>query len=164
MAAARGGGGPCSPTTQSDGDSDALSQGNFEVGFRPQKSIKAAQEGQPEVDGQQVPGLEPTSRASDMDTVARLARPKDCGPAGSLGPAEFRSCSPGWSSAFYEADCFGADVHNYVKGLGMRKASGHTEPEAESPVSPGHLPAVGGATVGSGPCSGRAFGHPNGRW
>ncbi|KAG3263827.1 kinase non-catalytic C-lobe domain containing 1, transcript variant X3 [Ictidomys tridecemlineatus] len=133
VVAARGSGGPCSPTAQSDRDSDILSQGNFEVGFRPQKSIKAAREGQPEVNGQQVPGPEPASRASDMDTVARLARPKERGPAGSLGPAEFRSCSPGWSSAFYEADCFGADVHNYVKGLGMRKASGHPEPEAESP-------------------------------
>ncbi|VTJ70320.1 Hypothetical predicted protein [Marmota monax] len=139
VVAARGSGGPCSPTTQSDRDSDILSQGNFEVGFRPQKSIKAAREGQPEVNGQQVPGPEPASRASDMDTVARLARPKERGPAGSLGPAEFRSCSPGWSSAFYEADCFGADVHNYVKGLGMRKASGHPEPEAESPELEQHL-------------------------
>ncbi|KAF7478742.1 hypothetical protein GHT09_010101 [Marmota monax] len=139
VVAARGSGGPCSPTTQLDRDSDILSQGNFEVGFRPQKSIKAAREGQPEVNGQQVPGPEPASRASDMDTVARLARPKERGPAGSLGPAEFRSCSPGWSSAFYEADCFGADVHNYVKGLGMRKASGHPEPEAESPELEQHL-------------------------
>ncbi|XP_047393842.1 kinase non-catalytic C-lobe domain-containing protein 1 isoform X1 [Sciurus carolinensis] len=133
VAGARGSGGPCSPPTQSDRDSDALSQGNFEVGFRPQKSIKATREGQPEVDGQQDPVPEPASRASDVDTVSQLARPKDCGPAGPLGPAEFQSCSPGWSSAFYEADCFGADVHNYVKGLGMRKASGHPEPEAESP-------------------------------
>uniref|UniRef100_A0A8C2VEZ2 Kinase non-catalytic C-lobe domain containing 1 n=1 Tax=Chinchilla lanigera TaxID=34839 RepID=A0A8C2VEZ2_CHILA len=133
-AAARGGGGPCSPTTLSDIDSDTLSQGNLEVGFRPQKSIKAAREQQPEagVDGQG-PSLEPAARTSDTDPVTQLARPNEGTQAISLGPAEFQSCSPGWSSAFYEADCFGADVYNYVRDLGRQKAGGHPEPEAQSP-------------------------------
>ncbi|XP_073934120.1 kinase non-catalytic C-lobe domain-containing protein 1 isoform X2 [Castor canadensis] len=134
-ATARASGAPCSPTTLSDGDSDALSQGNFEVGFRPQKSIKAAREQQPEagVDGQQGLGLEPAGGASPADSVAQLAKPEEGGPAVSTGPTEFQSCSPGWTSAFYEADCFGADIYNYVKDLGMQKASGHPEPEAQSP-------------------------------
>ncbi|XP_015428004.1 PREDICTED: protein very KIND [Myotis davidii] len=47
------------------------------------------------------------------------------------GVAEFQSCSPGWSSAFYEADCFGTDVHNYVKELEGQKAGG--APDTSSP-------------------------------
>ncbi|XP_048190616.1 kinase non-catalytic C-lobe domain-containing protein 1 [Perognathus longimembris pacificus] len=134
-AAARGNGGPCSPTALSDRDSDVLLQGNFEVGFRPQKSIKTAGEHQPkaEADRQQGPGLKPAGRASEPDSVARLSKPEESGRAASPGPAEFQSCSPGWSSAFYEADCFGADVYNYVKDLGRRTANGHLEPEAQSP-------------------------------
>ncbi|KAM5271633.1 kinase non-catalytic C-lobe domain-containing protein 1 [Ctenodactylus gundi] len=135
LATAWGSGAPCSPTTLSDIASDTLSQGNFEVGFRPQKSIKATQEQQPEagVYGQQGPGLELAGRGSDTDTVAQPSRPKEGSQAASLGPAEFQSCSPGWSSAFYEADCFGADVYNYVKDLGRQKASGHSDPEAQNP-------------------------------
>ncbi|KAL1787916.1 very KIND isoform X2 [Sigmodon hispidus] len=128
-----GSGGPCSPTGLSDIDSDTLSQGNFEVGFRSQKSIKVTREQQPEaqVDGQPGPSQEPTSNASD--TVAQMAKSEDGGPAVSPGSADFQNCSPGWSSAFYEADCFGADVYNYVKDLERQKANGHTELEAQSP-------------------------------
>lgn len=128
-----GSGGPCSPTALSDIDSDTLSQGNFEVGFRSQKSIKVTREQQPEaeVGGQPGPSQDSTSHASD--TVARLARSEDGGPAGSPGASDFQNCSPGWSSAFYEADCFGADVYNYVKDLERQKANGHTELEAQSP-------------------------------
>lgn len=93
------------------------------------------------MDGQPGPSQESTSNASD--TVARLARSEDGGPAVSPGAANFQNCSPGWSSAFYEADCFGADVYNYVKDLERQKANGHTELEAQSPVSPGNLPTVG---------------------
>ncbi|XP_021493497.1 kinase non-catalytic C-lobe domain-containing protein 1 [Meriones unguiculatus] len=132
-ATAWGSGGPCSPKALSDIESDTLSQGNFEVGFRSQKSIKATREQQPEaeVDGQPGPSQEPTSTASD--TVAPVARSEDGGPAVALGAADFQNCSPGWSSAFYEADCFGADVYNYVKDLERQKANGHTELEAQSP-------------------------------
>ncbi|XP_068806078.1 kinase non-catalytic C-lobe domain-containing protein 1 isoform X2 [Struthio camelus] len=35
----------------------------------------------------------------------------------------FHSCSPGWSSAFYGAECFGSQVHSYVKNLGKQKSS-----------------------------------------
>lgn len=132
-----GSGGPCSPTALSDIDSDTISQGNFEVGFRSQRSIKVTREQQPEaeVDGQPGPSQESTGSASD--TVARLTRSEDGGPAVSPGAADFQNCSPGWSSAFYEADCFGADVYNYVKDLERQKANGHTELEAQSPVSAG---------------------------
>uniref|UniRef100_H0XPP0 Kinase non-catalytic C-lobe domain-containing protein 1 n=1 Tax=Otolemur garnettii TaxID=30611 RepID=H0XPP0_OTOGA len=124
-AAARTGRAPSLAPTLPDLDSDELSQGNFEVGFRPQKSVRAERQ-QPE-DSQPVGG------ASDAETVAQLARPGEGGPAVSPGPAAFQSCSPGWSSAFYEADCFGADVHNYVKALGRQMASGLSQLDTQAP-------------------------------
>ncbi|XP_042558093.1 kinase non-catalytic C-lobe domain-containing protein 1 [Dipodomys spectabilis] len=133
--AARDSGDPCSPTALSSRDPAVLLQGNFEVGFRPQKSIKAAEKHQPEAeaDRQQGPGPEPAGRASEPDSGARLSKPEEGGRTVSPGSAEFQSCSPGWSSAFYEADCFGADVYNYVKDLGRQKTNGHLGPEAQSP-------------------------------
>ncbi|XP_051695375.1 kinase non-catalytic C-lobe domain-containing protein 1 isoform X1 [Oryctolagus cuniculus] len=128
-------GAPCPPPALADLDTDGLSRGNLEVGFRSQKSVKGAREQQLEADagGQQGSVPEPSSGASEAGAVARLARPQEGGLVASPGPAEFRSCSPGWSSAFYEADCFGPDVHNYVKDLGRQKAGGCPEPEAQSP-------------------------------
>ncbi|PNJ30092.1 KNDC1 isoform 1 [Pongo abelii] len=119
---------PCSPTSVSDVDSDALSRGNFEVGFRPQRSVKAERAQKPEAGEDR----RPAGGASDVEAVTRLARSKGVGPALSPGPAGFQSCSPGWCSAFYEADCFGADVHNYVKDLGRQQADGAL-PDAQSP-------------------------------
>lgn len=117
------------------------------------------------MDGQPGPSQEPTSNASD--TVTRLAKSEDGGPAVSPGAADFQNCSPGWSSAFYEADCFGADVYNYVKDLERQKANGHTELEAQSPVSLGNLPSADGegicdlrSATGRGFCSGKASRPP----
>ncbi|NXM66252.1 KNDC1 protein, partial [Serilophus lunatus] len=36
---------------------------------------------------------------------------------------DFHGCSPGWSSAFYGAECFDSEVHNYLKNLGKQKSS-----------------------------------------
>ncbi|XP_030807032.1 kinase non-catalytic C-lobe domain-containing protein 1 isoform X3 [Camarhynchus parvulus] len=36
---------------------------------------------------------------------------------------DFRGCSPGWSSAFYGAECFDSEVHSYLKNLGKQKSS-----------------------------------------
>uniref|UniRef100_G1QNC1 Kinase non-catalytic C-lobe domain containing 1 n=1 Tax=Nomascus leucogenys TaxID=61853 RepID=G1QNC1_NOMLE len=119
---------PCSPTSVSDVDSEALSRGNFEVGFRPQRSVKAERAQQPEAGEDR----RPAGGASDAEAVTRPAKSKGVGPAVSPGPAGFQSCSPGWCSAFYEADCFGADVHNYMKDLGRQQADGAL-PDAQSP-------------------------------
>ncbi|NXI48811.1 KNDC1 protein, partial [Chloroceryle aenea] len=35
----------------------------------------------------------------------------------------FHGCSPGWSSAFYGAECFDSEVHHYMKNLGKQKSS-----------------------------------------
>lgn len=129
---------PCPSPALSDVDADELSRGNFEVGFRPQKSVRGEREQQQEAGehGQQGGGPGP-------EAVARLARPKEGAPAAHSGPAELQSCSPGWCSAFYEADCFGADVSSYVKDLVRQRAGGATDVDAQSPVSPGPLPTAG---------------------
>ncbi|XP_030343999.1 kinase non-catalytic C-lobe domain-containing protein 1 isoform X3 [Strigops habroptila] len=36
---------------------------------------------------------------------------------------DFHGCSPGWSSAFYGAECFDSEVHRYMKNLGKQKSS-----------------------------------------
>ncbi|XP_069316291.1 kinase non-catalytic C-lobe domain-containing protein 1 [Eulemur rufifrons] len=125
-AAARTSRAPSLAPSLPDADSDELSQGNFEVGFRPQKSTRAGREQQPE-------DSRPAWGASDAEVAAQLARPGEGSPAVSPGPAGFQSCNPGWSSAFYEADCFGADVHSYVKALGRQAAGGHSQPDAQAP-------------------------------
>ncbi|XP_044604248.2 kinase non-catalytic C-lobe domain-containing protein 1 isoform X1 [Equus asinus] len=133
-ASGRVGRAPCAPPSLSDVDSDELSRGNFEVGFRPQKSVRAQRERPPEAeDRQQGGGPEPAGRASDAEAVAQLPKPEGAGPAVSPGPAEFQSGSPGWGSAFYEAECFGADVCSYVAELARQKAGG--APDAQSPMS-----------------------------
>ncbi|XP_061038658.1 kinase non-catalytic C-lobe domain-containing protein 1 [Eubalaena glacialis] len=111
-------------------DSDELSRSNFEVGFRPQKSVKAGREQQPQAGEarQQGGGL-----AGGSEAAARLARPLEGGPSVSPGPGGLQSCSPGWCSAFYEADCFSADVHRYVKELARQKAAGCPAANAQSP-------------------------------
>ncbi|XP_067565067.1 kinase non-catalytic C-lobe domain-containing protein 1 isoform X4 [Pseudorca crassidens] len=111
-------------------DSDELSRSNFEVGFRPQKSVAAGRE-QPQAEEarQQGGGL-----AGGSEAVARLARPPEGGPSVSPGPGGLQSCSPGWCSAFYEADCFSADVHCYVKELARQKAAGCPAANAQSPA------------------------------
>ncbi|XP_067565068.1 kinase non-catalytic C-lobe domain-containing protein 1 isoform X5 [Pseudorca crassidens] len=124
-------------------DSDELSRSNFEVGFRPQKSVAAGRE-QPQAEEarQQGGGL-----AGGSEAVARLARPPEGGPSVSPGPGGLQSCSPGWCSAFYEADCFSADVHCYVKELARQKAAGCPAANAQSP-EPGLLGEV--ADLGTG--------------
>uniref|UniRef100_A0A4W2EEY2 Kinase non-catalytic C-lobe domain-containing protein 1 n=1 Tax=Bos indicus x Bos taurus TaxID=30522 RepID=A0A4W2EEY2_BOBOX len=115
--------GVCSPGV----DSDALSQGNFEVGFRPQQSVKAGRERQPEAQPQGG-GL-----AGGAEAESRPSRAPERGLAVSPAPLGATSCSPGWCSAFYEADCFGADVHSYVQELAEQKAPGDPAADTQSP-------------------------------
>ncbi|KAI1236309.1 Protein very KIND, partial [Lamprotornis superbus] len=39
---------------------------------------------------------------------------------------DFCGCSPGWSSAFYGAECFDSEVHSYLKNLGNQKSRTRT--------------------------------------
>nr|XP_036867526.1 kinase non-catalytic C-lobe domain-containing protein 1 isoform X3 [Manis javanica] len=136
-AATRTSRGPCPTPSLPQVDADELSRGNFEVGFRPQKSVRAERGQQPESGQalQQGGGPEPVGGASDSGAGAQLARPEGGGPAMSPSPAEFQSCRPGWPSAFYEADCFSTDVHSYVEELARQKASGAPDANARSLAS-----------------------------
>lgn len=92
------------------------------MGFRPPGAAAAtAGEG-----GQQAGGPEAAARPPQPEEGA---------------PTEFQAGSPGWGSAFHEADCFGADVRNYARELGQRRAGG--APRAPSPVGPGLRPRRG---------------------
>ncbi|XP_031805263.1 kinase non-catalytic C-lobe domain-containing protein 1 [Sarcophilus harrisii] len=108
-----------SPTSLSEMDANELSQSNFEVGFRPQRP--------PGGEAQECSAEDSCLRGSPGGEGpapgARSIAPSPC-------PAEFRSCSPGWCSAFYEADCFGPDVHTYVKKLGRPKDDGPQNADA----------------------------------
>lgn len=48
---------------------------------------------------------------------------------------EFCGCSPGWSSAFYGAECFDSEVHSYLKNLGNQKSSESQNIDAKKVVS-----------------------------
>lgn len=117
------------------------------MGFRPQRREPLPEAAE---DRRQAGGPEPAGGASDLEAVVRPARPRKGGPATNPGPAEFQSCSPGWSSAFYEADCFGADIHSYVRELGGRKAGGAPDPSGQVSVGPPPMGAGPG-----GPCPSR---------
>ncbi|XP_072828273.1 kinase non-catalytic C-lobe domain-containing protein 1 isoform X5 [Vicugna pacos] len=119
----------CPGKEKPDVDSE-FSRGNFEVGFRPQKSVRAGREQLPEAGEERLPdgGL-----AVGSEAVARPARPQEGGPSSNPGLASVQSCSPGWCSAFYEADCFSADVYNYVKELARQKAGGSLDADTQSP-------------------------------
>ncbi|XP_006880179.1 PREDICTED: protein very KIND [Elephantulus edwardii] len=121
---------PCSPTPLSGLNSEALSQGNFEVGFRPQKSIKAEKE--PAV-GSSCPHFEDpdTELASESPSSGEVTQLEEGILAMAPSPAELQSCSPGWCSAFYEADCFSTDVHSYVEAMGWQKATETTETDPQ---------------------------------
>ncbi|XP_006867546.1 PREDICTED: protein very KIND [Chrysochloris asiatica] len=131
-ATAHAGRAPCSPTPLSDLDSEAISRDNFEVAFRPQKSIKAEKES---VAG----GGHPHSRDLNPEPVSGDPNPgavvllEEGGLGMPPGPAELQGCSPGWCSAFYEADCFGTDVHSYVGELGQQKTSGASDTQDQHP-------------------------------
>lgn len=50
-------------------------------------------------------------------------------------PPDFHGCSPGWSSAFYGAECFDSEVHSYMKNLGKQKSNESQSIDAKKVVS-----------------------------
>ncbi|XP_037661041.1 LOW QUALITY PROTEIN: kinase non-catalytic C-lobe domain-containing protein 1 [Choloepus didactylus] len=134
-AAARAHRAPCAPTPLSEVDPDELSRGNFEVGFRPQKSVKAEKE-PPSVAGggwQRSGAAGPPAAEGTWGAAAAGPGAQEGGLSAWRGPAASQSCSPGWSSAFYEAECFGTDVHKYAKELGRPPAGGAPDADAQRP-------------------------------
>ncbi|XP_063261630.1 kinase non-catalytic C-lobe domain-containing protein 1 [Prinia subflava] len=66
------------------------------------------------------PGFAEESTSSEEQATIKVAG-NSCLASPSL--PDFRGCSPGWSSAFYGAECFDSEVHSYLKNLGKQKSS-----------------------------------------
>ncbi|NWX19616.1 KNDC1 protein, partial [Aegotheles bennettii] len=66
------------------------------------------------------PGFAEESIEPEEETIIKIA-----GNSYLVSPnlPDFHSCSPGWSSAFYGAECFDSEVHSYMKNLGKQKSS-----------------------------------------
>ncbi|KAK1211399.1 KNDC1 protein, partial [Pygoscelis papua] len=66
------------------------------------------------------PGFTEENREPEEETIIKIA-----GNSYLVSPnlPDFHSCSPGWSSAFYGAECFDSEVHSYMKTLGKQKSS-----------------------------------------
>ncbi|NXW95092.1 KNDC1 protein, partial [Alopecoenas beccarii] len=66
------------------------------------------------------PGFAEESIEPEEETVIKAA-----GNSYLVSPSlpDFHGCSPGWSSAFYGAECFDSEVHRYIKNLGKQKSS-----------------------------------------
>ncbi|XP_064000723.1 kinase non-catalytic C-lobe domain-containing protein 1 isoform X3 [Pogoniulus pusillus] len=66
------------------------------------------------------PGLAEENREPEQETIIKIP-----GNSYLMSPnlPDFHGCSPGWSSAFYGAECFDSEVHSYVKNLGKQKSS-----------------------------------------
>ncbi|NXC72256.1 KNDC1 protein, partial [Anhinga anhinga] len=66
------------------------------------------------------PGFTEENTEPEEETIIKVA-----GNSYLVSPnlSDFHSCSPGWSSAFYGAECFDSEVHSYMKNLGKQKSS-----------------------------------------
>ncbi|XP_069652795.1 kinase non-catalytic C-lobe domain-containing protein 1 [Haliaeetus albicilla] len=66
------------------------------------------------------PGFAEENTEPEEETMIKIA-----GNSYLVSPSlpDFHGCSPGWSSAFYGAECFNSEVHSYMKNLGKQKSS-----------------------------------------
>uniref|UniRef100_A0A663DW89 Kinase non-catalytic C-lobe domain-containing protein 1 n=1 Tax=Aquila chrysaetos chrysaetos TaxID=223781 RepID=A0A663DW89_AQUCH len=67
------------------------------------------------------PGFAEETTEPEEETMIKIA-----GNSYLVSPSlpDFHGCSPGWSSAFYGAECFNSEVHSYMKNLGKQKSNG----------------------------------------
>ncbi|XP_071420097.1 kinase non-catalytic C-lobe domain-containing protein 1 isoform X2 [Pithys albifrons albifrons] len=74
------------------------------------------------------PGFTEENREAEEEAMIKIA-----GNSYLTSPSlhDFHGCSPGWSSAFYGAECFDSEVHNYLKNLGKQKSSESTNIDAK---------------------------------
>ncbi|NXJ74131.1 KNDC1 protein, partial [Trogon melanurus] len=66
------------------------------------------------------PGFAEENTGPEEETMIKIA-----GNSYLVSPSvpDFHGCSPGWSSAFYGAECFDSEVHSYMENLGKQKSS-----------------------------------------
>ncbi|XP_027527992.1 kinase non-catalytic C-lobe domain-containing protein 1 isoform X2 [Neopelma chrysocephalum] len=103
-------------------DFDESPSGNIKKELRLQSTIPIEKEGQ---------RLQSNSCCIGPDFAEENTRPEEEATIKIAGNSylaspnlpDFNSCSPGWSSAFYGAECFDSEVHSYLKNLGKQKSS-----------------------------------------
>ena len=78
------------------------------------------------------PGFAEENTEPEEETMIKIA-----GNSYLVSPSlpDFHGCSPGWSSAFYGAECFNSEVHSYMKNLGKQKSSESQNIDAKKVVS-----------------------------
>ncbi|PKU43545.1 protein very kind [Limosa lapponica baueri] len=101
-------------------DFDESPLDNFKKELRLQNAIPMEKEGQClQGNGCCIgPGFAEENIEPEEETMIKIA-----GNSYLVSPSlpEFHGCSPGWSSAFYGAECFDSEVHGYMKKLGEQK-------------------------------------------
>ncbi|XP_076194932.1 kinase non-catalytic C-lobe domain-containing protein 1 isoform X1 [Aptenodytes patagonicus] len=113
---------PMINTSLAEMDFDESPSDNFKKELRLQNTIPIEKKGQClQSNGCCIgPGFTEENREPEEETIIKIA-----GNSYLVSPnlPDFHSCSPGWSSAFYGAECFDSEVHSYMKTLGKQKSS-----------------------------------------
>ncbi|XP_009980133.1 PREDICTED: protein very KIND, partial [Tauraco erythrolophus] len=113
---------PMINTSLAEMDFDESPSDNFKKDLRLQNTIPIEKKGQClQSNGCCIgPGFAEENIEPEEETIIKIAG-NSCFVSPNL--PDFHSCSPGWSSAFYGAECFDSEVHCYMKNLGKQKSS-----------------------------------------
>ncbi|XP_054688531.1 kinase non-catalytic C-lobe domain-containing protein 1 isoform X2 [Grus americana] len=113
---------PMINTSLAEKDFDESPSDNFKKELRLQNTIPIEKEGQCLQSNSCCigPGFAEENTELEEDTMIKIA-----GNSYFVSPSlpDFHGCSPGWSSAFYGAECFDSEVHSYMKNLGKQKSN-----------------------------------------
>lgn len=125
---------PMINTSLDEMDFDESPSDNFKKELRLQNTIPIEKEGQClQSSGCCIgPGFAEENTEPEEETMIKIA-----GNGYLVSPSlpDFHGCSPGWSSAFYGAECFDSEVHSYMKNLGKQKPSESQNIDAKKVVS-----------------------------
>lgn len=125
---------PMINTSLAEKDFDESPSDNFKKELRLQNTIPIEKEGQCLQSNSCCigPGFAEENTELEEDTMIKIA-----GNSYFVSPSlpDFHGCSPGWSSAFYGAECFDSEVHSYMKNLGKQKSNESQNIDAKKVVS-----------------------------
>lgn len=105
---------------------------NIKKELTPQSTIPIAKEQQYLQSNGCCPGFAEENTRSEEQAMIKISGNSYLA---SPNPPDFCGCSPGWSSAFYGAECFDSEVHSYLKNLGKQKSSESQNIDAKKVVS-----------------------------
>ncbi|KAM6265911.1 kinase non-catalytic C-lobe domain-containing protein 1 [Porphyrio hochstetteri] len=112
---------PMINTSLANTDFDESSSDNFKKELRLHNTIPIEEEEQPSQSNSCIgPGFAEGNTEPGEETMLKIAGNSYLM---STNLPDFCGCSPGWSSAFYGAECFDSEVHSYMKNLGKQKSS-----------------------------------------